>query len=71
MGKDVIPQRSSFAEQAEGQTADYHRAIPIDFSTGTRWFRGGHHAWPAAALPSAACAAASRAIGTRNGEQET
>lgn len=28
------------------------------------------HAWPAAFLPSAACAAASRAIGTRNGEHE-
>ncbi len=29
------------------------------------------HASPAAFLPSAACAAASRAIGTRNGEQDT
>ena len=29
------------------------------------------HAWLAAVLPSAACAAASRAIGTRNGEHET
>jgi hypothetical protein len=28
-------------------------------------------AWLAAPLPSAACAAASRAIGTRNGEHET
>ena len=29
------------------------------------------HASPTAFLPSAACAAASRAIGTRNGEQDT
>lgn len=30
-----------------------------------------HHAWLAISLPSAACAAASRAIGARNGEQDT
>ena len=30
-----------------------------------------HYAWLAAVLPSAACAAASRAIGTRNGEHDT
>ena len=29
------------------------------------------YAWLAAALPKAACAAARRAIGTRNGEQDT
>src|SRR5258707_9595656 len=29
------------------------------------------HAWLATVLPSAACAAASRAIGTREGEHET
>ena len=29
------------------------------------------HAWLATALPSAACAAARRAIGTRYGEQDT
>ncbi len=29
------------------------------------------YAWLAALLPSAACAAASRAIGTRNGEHDT
>jgi|GEM_PF-3205987 len=29
------------------------------------------YAWLAAVLPSAACAAASRAIGTRNGEHDT
>jgi len=33
--------------------------------------RGLPHAWLATALPSAACAAANRAIGTRYGEQET
>jgi hypothetical protein len=32
---------------------------------------GPAHAWLATALPSAAWAAAKRAIGTRNGEQET
>lgn len=31
----------------------------------------GDHAWLAISLPSAACAAASRAIGARNGEQDT
>jgi hypothetical protein len=30
-----------------------------------------HYAWLAAVLPSAAWAAASRAIGTRNGEHDT
>jgi hypothetical protein len=29
------------------------------------------YAWLAASLPNAACAAAKRAIGTRNGEQDT
>jgi hypothetical protein len=34
------------------------------------WARGRPYAWPAP-LPSAACAAARRAIGTRNGEHDT
>jgi hypothetical protein len=33
--------------------------------------RKNNYAWLAASLPSAACAAAKRAIGTRNGEHDT
>jgi hypothetical protein len=64
-----------WAKRAEGLRA--HAVILFD-----REACGGHgrsaafahptgYAWLAASLPSAAWAAAKRAIGTRNGEQET
>lgn len=48
----------------------------VDFLSSRKSFvceetRGNSYAWLAACLPSAACAAARRAIGTRYGEHDT
>ena len=55
---------------ALGRYARSPTCAPMSRNFSPAW-PGSRHPSVAASLPSAACAAASRAIGTRNGEQET
>jgi hypothetical protein len=50
---------------------DKGKALPLREIAKTSPAMTTPYAWLAAVLPSAACAAASRAIGTRKGEHET
>ena len=60
----IVDRRPLHARQRQREAAEDHRA-EVDVADAQ------HHAWLAAFLPSAACAAASRAIGTRKGEHDT
>ena len=74
MREDVVSEWASLSDQPEAETTKDHRAVPKDLRARHRLTlrrSGRHQACPAAVLPSAAWAAASRAMGTRNGEQDT
>ena len=59
---------NQFARCAQDEFKLFHKRSRC---SGSRVPLAASYAWLAASLPSAACAAASRAIGTRNGEHDT